>query len=119
MSEEPVNVSGRSKVGSSWVNIVLGIWVVISPFVLVIHSTKALWSNILTGVVVGVLAFIRWRRHQPGWSWPNLILGIWLVISPFVFFVSGAAMWNNVITGIVISALALSNTYSRARPHVA
>jgi SPW repeat len=52
--------------------------------------------------------------HQPGWSWLNLILGIWLVISPFVLFASGVAMWNNVIVGIIIAAFALTNTYSKA-----
>jgi hypothetical protein len=63
-----------------------------------------------------ILALIRWSMHQPGWSWLNVILGIWLVISPFVLFVSGAAMWNNVILGIIIAASALSLTYFKESP---
>jgi len=62
---------------------------------------------------VGILALTRWSMHQPGWSWLNLMLGTWLVISPFVLFLSGAAMWNNVILGIIIAAFALTNTYSK------
>jgi SPW repeat len=96
------------------VNILLGIWVLVSPFVLAFHSSKAVWSNVITGVIVGILALVRWSMHQPGWSWLNLMLGIWLVVSPFVLFASGAAMWNNVIVGIIIAALALTNTYSKA-----
>jgi hypothetical protein len=96
------------------VNILLGIWVLISPLVLAIHSSKGVWSNVITGAVVGILALVRWSMHQPGWSWLNLILGVWLFISPFVLFLSSAAMWNNVIIGIIIAALALSNTYSKA-----
>jgi hypothetical protein len=95
----------------SWLNVLLGIWVVISPFVLGFYSSKAVWNNVVTGGVVGILALIRWRMDRPGWSWLNLILGIWLVISPFVLFLGSTAMWNNVILGIIISAAALSHTY--------
>ena len=70
-------------------------------------------SAALAKARVGVLALIRWSMHQPGLSWLNLILGIWLVISPFVLFLSGVAMWINSILGIIIAALALTNTYSK------
>ena len=113
MNEQQVSMSERSSSGNSWVNLLLGIWVIISPFVLGIHAPKGIWNNVITGVVVGVLAIIRWSMHQSGWSWVNLILGIWLVISPFVLFLSGAAMWNNVILGILICAFSLTNTYSK------
>jgi hypothetical protein len=111
MNEQSVSAHWWSKGGSSWVNIVLGIWVALSPFALAIQSFKATWSNLATGVIVGILALIRWSIHRPGWSWLNLILGIWLVISPFMLFVRGVAMWNNVIVGIIIAASALTNTY--------
>ena len=113
MNEQQVSMSERSSSGNSWVNLLLGIWVIISPFVLGIYAPKGIWNNVITGVVVGVLAIIRWSMHQSGWSWVNLILGIWLVISPFVLFLSGAAMWNNVILGILICAFSLTNTYSK------
>ena len=118
MNKGPASAPWWSKSGSSWVNILLGIWVIISPFVFNFHSPKGVWNNIITGVAVGILALVRWSMHQPGWSWPNLFLGIWLFISPFVFFLSGAGMWSNVIVGIIIAALALSNTYSRASSQV-
>jgi hypothetical protein len=103
----------QSRGGNSWINIVLSVWMIISPFVLAFHSSKAIWNNVVAGAVAGILALIRWSMHQPGWSWLNLMLGTWLVISPFVFFLSGAAMWNNVILGIIIAAFALTNTYSK------
>ena len=112
-NEEEAQGPERSGIGSSWVNIVLGIWLIISPFILGVHSSGALWSNVVAGALVGILSLLRWSMHQPGWSWLNLILGIWLVISPFVFFLSGAAMWNNVILGIIVAAFALTNTYSK------
>ena len=113
MNEEQASTPERINGGNSWVNIILGIWVIISPFVLGIHAPKGIWNNVIIGVVVGVLAIVRWGIHKPGWSWLNLILGIWLVISPFVLFLTGAAMWNNVILGILICAFSLTNTYSK------
>ena len=104
----------RSRDGSSWINIMLSIWVIVSPFVLASHSSKAIWNNVVVGAVVGILALIGWGTHQTGWSWLNLILGMWLVISQFVLFLSGPAMWNNVVLGIIIGAFSLTNTYSRA-----
>jgi len=112
-NEERAKAPEPGGIGSSWVNILLGILVIISPFILGFHSSSAVWSNVVVGALVGILAIVRWGMHQPGWSWLNLILGIWLVISPFVFFLSGAAMWNNVILGIIVAALALTNTYSK------
>jgi SPW repeat len=111
--EERVSVHDGSTSGNSWINILLSIWVIVSPFVLAFHSSKATWSNVVTGALVGILALIRWGVQQTGWSWLNLILGMWLVISPFVLFFSAAAMWNNVILGILIAAFALTNTYSK------
>jgi hypothetical protein len=117
--EERFSMPERSsKRGSGWVNIALGIWVIVSPFALAFHSPKAIWNNVIIGVLVGILALIRWSMRQPGWSWLNLILGPWLVISPFVLFLSGPAMWNNVILGIIIAALALANTYSKASAEI-
>jgi hypothetical protein len=113
MSEQSFNVLERRNAGSSWVNILLGIWVIISPFVLGMNP-KGIWNNVVAGAVVGILAILRLSMHQRGWSWLNLILGIWLVISPFVLFLGTAAMWNNVVLGIIVAAFALTNTYSKA-----
>ena len=113
MPEQQDSTSERSRDGNSWINIVLSTWVIVSPFVLGFHSSQAIWNNVVAGALVGILALIGWRMHQPGWSWLNLILGMWLVISPFVLFLSGPAMWNNVILGIIIAAFALTNTYSK------
>ena len=111
MNERQVSASSRTGRGSSWVNI--------PACYLGDCLTLCVFGSLFQGDVEqrrhrrrsGILALVRWSMHQSGWSWLNLILGIWLVISPFVFFLSGVAMWNNVIVGIIIAALALTNTY--------
>jgi hypothetical protein len=111
----------ESSTGISWINILLGIWVIISPFVLgfsLLHA--ALWNNVATGGAIAILALIRTGvPQQSGWSWVNAILGIWLIISPFALgFVNGAALWNNVILGIIITIVAWGNAAARVRATV-
>jgi hypothetical protein len=46
----------------------------------------------------------------------NVILGIWLIISAFIFAATGAAFWNNVLVGIFVLILASTRV---SRPTVA
>lgn len=108
----------KSQTWSSWVNILLGIWVLISPFVLAFELTTATWNNIVTGFVVGVLALIQLSApNQTGWSRINVLAGVWLVMSPFALgFFSVDGLWNNVIVGIIIAAFSLGNASSWRAP---
>jgi hypothetical protein len=101
----------------SWVNVVLGIWLIISPYVLNFGQLQtAMCNNIAVGIAVGLIALTRATSNYPqtGASWLNVILGIWLIISPFALGFSSllSAMWNNIILGIVVGILALTNALS-------
>lgn len=61
-----------------------------------------------------------------GLSWINFILGLWLIIAPFVlnFRTDNPAMWNSVIIGIVVAVLSIIRALShtdlealRQQPH--
>ena len=43
-------------------------------------------------------------------DWANLVLGLWLVLSPWILGFSGtsSATWNAVILGLLVGLLALS-----------
>jgi hypothetical protein len=99
----------------SWINIVLGIWVIISPFVVqFMHFPAAMWNNVIVGIVIAILAIIRTSvPRQTGWSWVNVILGIWMIISPFALgAMTTAVLWNNIILGIVIALIATGSASS-------
>lgn len=88
------------------INVLVGIWLLISPWVLGFTATNAaLWDDVVLGIAIAVIAAIRllWLEDQRWLSWLNLILGAWVVISPWVLGFSGSStpMWDNVITGIV------------------
>lgn len=125
MDERQINMSQRSNGGVSWLNVLLGIWVIISPFVLAFGPfPAAIWNNVATGGVVTILALISTSMpRQPGWSWTNMLVGIWLLISPFALGFAGAtagaaALWNNVILGIIIAAVGWANAATRAEARV-
>lgn len=103
-----------------WANLILGLWLVLSPWLLGFSGTPAaLWNALLIGVAVGLMALLH-LRDGPMWEeWVKVILGVWLILSPWVLGFSGVAnaMWNAVIVGLLVGVLALSVT--RERPKAA
>jgi len=118
---EGANVDSENGHVMSWINILLGIWMIISSFALGFANVpRAMWNNVVLGVVIAIVAIIRTSTtRQPGWSWLNALLGILVIISPLVLgFALGNAIWNNVILGIIMTILAWSSAV-RARPIIA
>ena len=93
------------------VNFILGIWLIISPWVLTYVSGQAKWNQFAFGIVVAVLALIRYAAPRAVWaSWLNGLAGIWMIIAPFILnYTKTAAYWNEVIVGIVVAVLAFAN----------
>ncbi len=103
-----------------WANLVLGVWLILSPWLLGFSGTPAaMWNAVLVGVVVGLMALMH-LRGGPMWEeWVSVVLGVWLLLSPWILGFSGMgnAMWNAVIVGLLVGALALSVT--REKPKAA
>lgn len=83
------------------VQIILALWLVLSPFVLGYATEAALWNALLAGAAMIVLALLRARVRQAGPLWfLNLLPGAWLIMAPFLFeYPNGAMTWNSVIVG--------------------
>jgi ABC-type molybdate transport system permease subunit len=97
--------------GASSINILLGIWLIIAPWVLgYAHLTTAQTNDIIVGIIVAIVAAVRsfGSYNMRGWSWINILAGIWLIIAPFVLGYSNntTPLWNDIILGIVIAVLA-------------
>jgi hypothetical protein len=96
---------------ASVLNVLAGIWLIISPWVLGFTMLPAaFWNTLLVGIAVLVLAAIRLGTcGTPGVSWLNLLFGIWLIISPFALaFAAGeAAMGNAIFLGILVGIFSL------------
>lgn len=93
-----------------WVNLVLGLWLIISPWALGFSaSVGALWSTLLLGLGVAVVAI--WGLAKLGQQvpdWVNLVLGIALFLAPWVigFSMMAGAAWNSWLLGIAVFVIA-------------
>jgi hypothetical protein len=45
-------------VWSNWMNVILGSWLILSPFILGFSSDQATWNNLIVGFLVLVFALI-------------------------------------------------------------
>ncbi|HET6948487.1 MAG TPA: SPW repeat protein [bacterium] len=41
-----------------WLNVILGLWVAVSPFIIKGAPSSLQWSNVIVGIVVAVLAYM-------------------------------------------------------------
>jgi hypothetical protein len=92
-------------------NVLANIWLIISAWVLGFADLRVpLGDTLIVGIVVLVLAAIRLGAPEAmALSWINCLVGIWLIISPFVLGFTGvtAAMSNAIILGILVGIFGL------------
>lgn len=93
--------------GASGLNVLAGIWLIISPFVLGYTGADATWNPIVFGAIVGLFALARaGGAYRAEWlSWLNMAIGVWLFISAFWLAHSSQASWNVGIMGVIVFIL--------------
>lgn len=105
---------------ASGLNILMALWLIASPYVLGFAGTSLASNFITVGILVGIVALVRvFSPESSGWlSWVNVVLGIWLIVSPFFTGVSTVSMfWNGIISGIIVAALALWSSSASRKIH--
>ena len=112
---------------ASWIDFVLGIWLIISPFVLGFRmmSGRATIDDVIFGILIA--AFSLWTAFKltkfAGWLLG--LFGLWIVIAPFVLSTHTVAKVtpNDMIVGIIVLILAIIRTAAGSRraaePHAA
>lgn len=94
---------------ASGLNVVLGLWLVISAFILA-ATGAAFWNSLLVGIFVLILAGMRVSRPTVSTKplgWTNAVVSIWLIVAPFVLaYVSVAATWNSIAVGVLLLVFA-------------
>jgi hypothetical protein len=103
-----------------WANLVLGIWLCLSPWILQLAGDQIVTQNsVLVGLLLiltesaSLVSFRMWEE------WISVALGAWLVVSPWVLGIpEPAAMANFVIVGLAVAVLALYEIWD-VRRHLA
>jgi len=97
----------------NWIVALAGLWTLVSPFILNFSDlTSAMWNAIIVGILLialgGWAALYKDVNTDKVLDWINVVLGLWLIASPFVLGYStmAAALWSSIITGLVVIVLA-------------
>ena len=93
-----------------WANLVLGIWLCVSPWVLQVTGEEMTVTQnaILVGFLLIVTETVALASFRLWEEWASVVLGAWLVVSPWVLGITALApMANFVIVGLVVLLLAL------------
>lgn len=91
-----------------WVMLIFGVWLFFTPFWMFGYASAAsvaATNAYILGILVALFAIIALAAARPWEEWVELVLGIWLVISPFVlgfYSVESGAAWNAVILGALV-----------------
>lgn len=97
----------RNSLGAGWITVLLGGWLVISPFVLGFsHITAGIANNISVGIAIILLSV---GGVKQGLLRAMIVLmGAWLYASAVILYVPvHAFFWNNLILAgvVVVSAV--------------
>jgi peptidoglycan/LPS O-acetylase OafA/YrhL len=93
-----------------WVGVVLGAWMLASPWVLGFADSKAATFNALTmGTILVLFEFMEYEEHEPAKDWFDLAAGIWLMISPLAleFTSVKSASISTFTVGLLATSLAV------------
>ena len=118
-----VDVALNRKNTQDWVNLALAVALFISPWALGFVSVRpAAWNAWAVAIVIGVIAVAAITAFAVWEEWVNLLLGLWLIASPWVlhFSTDTRPTWTAVILGIVaavISAWALWENQHGSHAH--
>ncbi|WP_259781358.1 SPW repeat protein [Aestuariispira ectoiniformans] len=102
-----------SAMKSQWrdsINLILGLWLIASPWVFGFAHTRIFeWNAYACGVIIAVSAAAAIANFAEWEEWLDAALGIWLVVSPWVLGMTmmSAMMLNFVIVGLIVACMAL------------
>jgi hypothetical protein len=90
-----------------WAGLILGAWLAISPCVLGFTANDcATWNAVIVGVAIAAYSFIEIEMPKPWEEWVNLVLGVWLIVSPLALGYQAVPAWNAVFVGVLVVLLA-------------
>ncbi len=104
-----------------WVGFALGVWLLLSPWVLDYGEMSVTQSAVLVGFLLIVVEFVELSAFRAWEEWVNVVLGAWLIVSPWLLGAAVLPAANLVIVGLLVVALALYEIWDEHRhsPHPA
>ena len=104
---------GTQKTTLIGINFLVGLWLIFAPFILGYSDIgSATGNDIIVGILVALASGVRlFTNFRARWlAWVNVVLGIWLILAPFILgYPATTPRINDIIVGIIIAALGAYN----------
>jgi hypothetical protein len=104
-----------------WANLLIGVWLCASTWLLPLSDDALISSQNawLIGLLLILTESVTLSAFRPWEEWVSVVIGAWLVVSPWVLGITALApMANFVVVGFVVLALALYQLWDLRRHSV-
>jgi hypothetical protein len=104
-------------------NLILGIVLFASPWLFNYPAGNESTNAMIAGIIIAVLSIAALAAFTVWEEWINLVVGLWLIVSPWVLHFAGTtAMYVAVVIGALVALLAgielFGTAQSSTRPFV-
>jgi len=96
----------------NWVTLLIGVWIFFMPWTIGYSRTEsrmdfAMWNFFIVGALVFIIATLALQAIKPWEEWMNVVAGIWLFSSPWIFgYTDEAALFlYSMFCGMIIAIL--------------
>jgi hypothetical protein len=90
-------------------NLILGIWLFLSPWIVgFVGTVAAAWVAWLSAIAIAIISIAALSAFAEWEEWINLLLGIWVLVSPWVLRLTSQHTPTMVLffTGLVVAIIA-------------
>jgi hypothetical protein len=88
-------------------NLVLGALLFFSPWIFGFAPGAQSQNAMISGFIIAVLSVAALAAFAEWEEWLNLVVGLWVLVSPWVLeFANTTAMWVHIVIGIIVAVVA-------------
>jgi nucleoside-diphosphate-sugar epimerase len=93
----------RRNLWAHFAHVGLGTWLIAAPATLGYQADALVWSDVLSGLALMVLAFVSLSWRFPVARWACAGVGLWLLFAPLLFWAPTAAAYlNDTLVGALV-----------------
>lgn len=93
-------------------NLILGAFLVVSPWLFGFAAGAETQNAVVSGIIIAVLSIAALAAFAEWEEWLNLIMGLWVIVSPWLLgFAGTTAAWVHVVIGIIVAAVAAAEMW--------
>jgi hypothetical protein len=101
-----------------YINITLGVWLMVSPITFAYDSAPMFWSDVISGalIVAFITAALSWRIDALRWG--ACAVGLWLLFAPLAFWAPQPDVYaNDTLVGALVIAFSVLIPMMPGRAH--